>query len=97
MTGKLFGVLMLICGAAGAVILWLLSKSARHSHEKAAVRRFKLDHEYENKGFTEKGQSEGITDVPKESSSAPNKLFENDPYFSSSTDTQRDNTPGDNF
>ncbi|EDW6768356.1 hypothetical protein K2895_002198 [Shigella sonnei] len=97
MTGKLFGIILVICGMAGAVALWVLSKTAPGSNGSAPVRRFKLDHEYENKGFTEKGQSEGIVDVPNEISIEQREGFERDNFYSPASDTQHDNTPGDNF
>jgi cbb3-type cytochrome oxidase subunit 3 len=97
MTGKLIGIFLLACGVAGACMLWALSRTTKRTHDEAAVRRFKLDHEYENKGFTEKGQSEGIADIPKECSTVTAETIEQDPYFSSPNNTSHDNTPGDNF
>ncbi|PXW50408.1 hypothetical protein DFO55_12479 [Grimontella sp. AG753] len=94
MTGKLFGIILVFCGLAGAAALWWFTKSTTRSNAYVAVRRFKLDHEYENKGFTEKGQSEGISDIPNNTKTAEQTdLFQSN----SPVEIQKENTPGDNF
>ena len=96
MTAKLFGALLVACGIAGAVALWILSKTSSQTLESNQVRRFKLDHEYENKGFTEKGQSEGLLDIPTEISIDKSNAFESKQAFTS-PDKHYDNLPGDKF
>lgn len=97
MTGKVLGLVLLILGMAGGLILWCLSKpSSRTVRTQNELRRYPLLHEYSKKGFTEKGQSEGIQDIPRSSSPKHDESIESDSFFNSTLPDNK-NAPGDNF
>lgn len=97
MISEVIGIILVILGLCSCIVLWVLSKKPTSQSEIKEVRRFKLDHEYDNKGFTEKGQSDGISKIPHESGFDLNESFAEDPYFSTSSNTHAPPDSGDNF
>lgn len=64
MTVKLVGALLVALGLLAIYLLLGISKRQPQTRAKTTVKKYRLAHEYDNKGFSEKGQSEGILDIP---------------------------------
>ncbi|EHK7649112.1 hypothetical protein IAH82_002980 [Escherichia coli] len=98
MTGKLVGALLLGLGLLAILLLAGVWKRPSRPSNHAPVRKYRLSHEYENKGFSEKGQSEGILDVPATTDKPDGHHHgqKTDSFQTTSSDTHP-STPGDNF
>lgn len=98
MTGKLIGALLLALGLLGILLLTRITKRQPRSHASSSVKKYRLSHEYDNKGFSEKGQSEGILDIPTTSESLVAHNAEHHLNTSDLSYTTDDHaTPGDTF
>lgn len=92
MNNNLLGLLLIIVGAMVGFILWYLTRKESPTIVLGTTKKYKLLNEFNNKGITEKGQSEGVKTVPPETTSSGKDEFLNDNNYGS------DNiTPGDNF
>ena len=97
MSGKLMGAGLIFLALIGGCLLWLLSRKGLNHKESGTPRRYRLQHEYDKKGFTEKGQNEGIQDVPKMSKSKPVESYQNDSFFNGQSNGIDNSSPGDKF
>lgn len=98
MTGKLVGALLLGLGLIAILLLAGISKRPSRPSTHAPVRKYRLSHEYENKGFSEKGQSEGMLDIPATANKTDghHSGHGTDSLQTSLSDTDS-SPPGDNF
>ncbi|MEL6008191.1 hypothetical protein J4Z08_20930 [Citrobacter portucalensis] len=96
MSTKIIGLILILGGIIAIALLWLLQKAPSSSSGTGSTSRYRLSHEFEKKGLTEKGQSEGMRDVPQSVTPPSYEHFKNDPYFTSGSESN-DTPPGDNF
>ena len=98
MTDKLMGALLLGLGLIAIILLAGICKRQPHSSANVPVRKYRLSHEYNNKGFSEKNQSEGMLNVPTSSDieNGHHSDLHSDLFLTSSADTDT-SSPGDNF
>ena len=97
MMTKLLGLGLLSVGLLVGFILWLLQKSPSKTSDSGKISRYRLSHEFEKKGLTEKAQSEGMRDIPQTSYQARHEQYKNDPFFTSTPDVPKDTPPRDSF
>ncbi|HBB6718077.1 TPA: hypothetical protein OL683_004513 [Citrobacter freundii] len=101
MTAKLIGAILLGVGLVALLLIAGINKyypRTSNVSSRSNVKKYRLSHEYENKGFSEKGQSEGILDIPRTAENIETKTheFRNDSLFSSSSNNDK-SPPGDSF
>ncbi|ECC3269487.1 hypothetical protein Q3R63_004403 [Salmonella enterica] len=97
MIGKLVGALFVALGLITLYLLMGINKRQPRNNTNTAVKKYRLAHEYENKGFSEKGQSEGILDIPPgpDRSASQTSGMNNDNISTPSHDPET--PPGDTF
>ena len=96
MGSKVLGLILIAAGLAIAGFIWFVTQQKAPLNESGKTRRYKLRHEYSNKGLTEKSQSEGVMDVPEEDAQIKD-TFTEDVFFSDSLQNKNNIHPGDKF
>lgn len=96
MSSKMMGLIFIAAGVAIAAFLWVLTQKKAPETIRGKTRRYRLRHEYSNKGFTEKGQSEGIMNVPNDQSDLKDSYSEQN-LFDNSKSESNNIHPGDTF
>ncbi|ELY3740560.1 hypothetical protein ACQUXI_004295 [Cronobacter turicensis] len=96
---KFAGLLLLVLGLLICVVIYIITRPSPKMPGVVKPKRFRLPHEYHNKGFTEREQSEGTQDIPMPSQSPDDKYadFIDDPFFTHSESVSEKSSPGDNF
>lgn len=96
MGSKVLGLILIAAGLAIAGFIWSVTQQKLPLNESGKTRRYKLRHEYSNKGLTEKSQSEGVMDVPEEHDLIDD-TFTEDVFFDDNQHHKNNTPPGDNF
>ncbi|MCL6336271.1 hypothetical protein EXT65_20985 [Pectobacterium carotovorum subsp. carotovorum] len=92
MNTKIIGLLLIIVGSVAGVILWYLTRKETPTIVLGTTKKYKLLNEFNNKGITEKGQSEGVKSIPQDiTSSGKDEVISDANYGNDNI------TPGDNF